>query len=155
KDAVDIAPGLEAERGAFVIEQIELDVAPALDCLFFALGFGPRRVHPPTQDFRIDAEKRFTDIAGEGEILVPIAAVMMIVENTPDPARFAPMGQPKIIVAPFFVMGVETAAMGLACALHGSAEIAAVFELAVALISLRRIEVATAPEPADGCHDVA
>jgi GMP synthase-like glutamine amidotransferase len=43
EDRFDIAAGLEAEGGAAVVEQVELDVAAAADQLLVAVGFGPGR----------------------------------------------------------------------------------------------------------------
>ena len=42
QDRLDIAAGLEAEQGAAVVEQVELDIAAAADQLVAALLVGPR-----------------------------------------------------------------------------------------------------------------
>ena len=43
QDRLDVAAGLEAEHGAAVVEQVELDVAAAADQLLVAVGLGPGR----------------------------------------------------------------------------------------------------------------
>ena len=42
QDGVDVAAGLQAEDGAAVVEQVELDVAAAADQLLLALGLASR-----------------------------------------------------------------------------------------------------------------
>ena len=42
---------------------------------------------------RIDVEKGQADILGEREIMVPVAAVMMVVENAADATMLAPVRQ--------------------------------------------------------------
>ena len=43
QDRLDIAAGLQAEGGAAVVEQVELDIAPSADQLLLAIGRGPGR----------------------------------------------------------------------------------------------------------------
>ena len=50
----DVAACLEAEGGAAVIEQVELDVATTLDKLFLAVGFAPRRFHVAADEVAVD-----------------------------------------------------------------------------------------------------
>ena len=56
-----------------------------------------RRAH----DRRIDREERLADLAGEGEIALPVAAVEIIEEDAADAARLVAMRQEEILVAPF------------------------------------------------------
>src|ERR1700744_1133086 len=51
QDRIHIAAGLEAERGAAIVEQVELDVASATDQLLFAVGRGPGRIEIPAHQF--------------------------------------------------------------------------------------------------------
>ena len=69
QDGVDVAAGLEAEQGAAVVEQVELDVAAAE---FEQLAACRRRsngvsIRAP-DDLREDVEERLADVAGEGEM---------------------------------------------------------------------------------------
>src|SRR5271165_614581 len=66
----DVASGLQPENRAAIVEQIELDVTPAADELFLALGRGPRRRRVAPHDVGIDRDKTFADVAHEGEVLL-------------------------------------------------------------------------------------
>src|SRR6185437_14066436 len=88
------------EQGAAVIEQVELDIASALDQLRLAVVLAPRLVHPPTHDLRIDAEESLADRPREGEVGGVVAAVQMVVEDAADAARLIAVGQVEIVVAP-------------------------------------------------------
>src|SRR5437762_11493188 len=68
QDRVDVAAGLEAEQGAAVVEQVELDIAAAEFEQPLDLPVGEGRVHPFADDLGEDVEERFTDVAREGEI---------------------------------------------------------------------------------------
>src|ERR1700693_4144321 len=74
QDRLDIAAGLEAENGAAVVEQVELDIAAAADQLLFALGLVPRVCEIAPHQFGIDVPEGAADLAGEGEIGLPVAA---------------------------------------------------------------------------------
>src|SRR6185312_1029453 len=106
QNALDIAAGLEAEGGAAVVEQIELDIAAAPFRLFGAHRVVPSLAPMAAHDPGIDIEEAEADFAGEGEILVPIAAVVMVVEDAADAAMLAAMGQEEIFVRPCLVFGV-------------------------------------------------
>ena len=92
--------------------------------MLFALRLRPGFVEIVAHDLRINGEKAFTDIAGEGEILVPAAvigiagAVEVIVENAANAARLIAMRQEEIFVAPFFVARVIGDRMPFAGAAH-------------------------------------
>src|SRR5882672_4821035 len=81
EDGVDVAAGLQAEEGAAVVEQVELDVAAAPDQLAAALLRRPRRIHVAANDARIDIEEGAADVAREGEVGVPVAAIEIVVED--------------------------------------------------------------------------
>ena len=51
----DIAAGAQAENGAAVVEQVELDIAAAAHELLLALGLGPGRGKVPPHQLGIDA----------------------------------------------------------------------------------------------------
>src|SRR6185312_8300314 len=72
EDRVDIAAGLEAEDGAAVVEQVELDVAAAPHELLLALVRAPGLRHVSPHQRRIDAQERAPDLLREGEIRVPV-----------------------------------------------------------------------------------
>src|SRR5688572_26664622 len=73
EDRLDMAAGLQAEDGAAVVEEIELDVAAAADELLFAVGLGPRRHEIAAHQVRIDFFECLPHVAGEGEIGLPVA----------------------------------------------------------------------------------
>src|SRR5437870_1340309 len=66
QDGVDIAAGLEAEQGAAVVEQVELDVAAAKFEQAIHVGVGEGRIAPRADDPRKDIEERLADLPGEG-----------------------------------------------------------------------------------------
>src|SRR5205823_5644888 len=100
QDRFDIAAGPQAEAGAAVVEQVELDVTAAADQLVTALFGGPRAVHPCPRDRRKDREKRFADRPDKSEIAFPVAAREIVEENPAGAARLAAMWQVEIVVAP-------------------------------------------------------
>ena len=53
EDGLHIAAGFQAEGCAAIIEQVELDIASALDELFFAFVLGPRLAHAGGDEGRI------------------------------------------------------------------------------------------------------
>src|SRR5690606_10355694 len=103
---LDIAAGHEPEPGAAVVKQVELDIAAALDQLAPALLVGPRRRHAPANDAREDVEEGEPNVAGEGEIGRPVAAVQIVVEDAADPARLVAVLEMEILVAPRLVARV-------------------------------------------------
>src|ERR1700755_174681 len=109
QDRIDIAAGLQSEDGAAIIQQVELDVTSAPDQLLFAVGGGPGRAEIAPDDFRIDLQETAADILGKGKVGVPVAAVMPVVEDAADAARFLTVRQIEIIVAPFpvFFIGCD------------------------------------------------
>src|ERR1700684_3322002 len=118
EDGVDIAAGAQAENGAAVIEQIELDIAAAAHQLFLALGFGPRFCEILSYQFRIDAEESAADVLSEGKRRIPIG-LEIIVKDPADAAHFIAVLEKEIFVAPLFEFFVGcNAAMRVARGSH-------------------------------------
>src|SRR5262245_15561785 len=114
QDCIGVAAGLQAEQGPAVIEQVELDIAAAADQLPPALLVGPVAAHVAAHDLGIDREERLADRAGEAEVLGPVAAVEVVVEDAAEAARLLPVRQMEIVVAPllvaWIVAGIEAVA---------------------------------------------
>src|SRR5436190_15697835 len=89
EDGLDIPAGLEAEDRAAVIEQVELDIAASPDELMAALVLGPSAVLALDHHGRVGGKESAADILGKGKVLLPVAAVQVIVEDAADPARLA------------------------------------------------------------------
>uniref|UniRef100_A0A0N4Z401 LigA n=1 Tax=Parastrongyloides trichosuri TaxID=131310 RepID=A0A0N4Z401_PARTI len=153
EDGVDIAAGLKAEHGAAIVEQVELDVAAATDQLFLALRVGPGLVHPAGDDLRIDLEEGLADRLGEGEVLLPVAAVVVVVEDAAGAARLVAVGQEEILVAPVLVFGVPRRVEGVAGALHGGVEVDGVGVVVATVRVQHGRQVAAAAEPGLGRRD--
>src|ERR1700691_1178916 len=100
QDRLDIAAGLQAEQRAAVVEQVELDIAAAFHQLLAALLRGPGTQHVAADDARIYPRERLAHAAGEGEIVVPLAAVEIVEEDAADAATLVPVFQEEIFVAP-------------------------------------------------------
>src|SRR5579885_388783 len=86
QDRVDIAAGLEAESGAAVVEQVELDIAAAAHQLLLALGFAPGLGEIAPHQPGIDLQKGAADLLGEGEGRLPVG-LEIIVEDAADAAH--------------------------------------------------------------------
>src|SRR6478609_9662817 len=96
QDALDIAAGAQAEMGAAVIQQVELDIAAAPLGLFMAFLRRPGFGHAAADDLRLDVQECFAHGLGKAKVPVPVAAVVVIVENAAHAARLTAMGQPEI-----------------------------------------------------------
>ena len=121
--ASTLPPVLQAEDRAAVVEQVELDVAAAADELLVAVGFGPRRREVAPDELRIDVEEGEPDVAGEGEVGLPVAAVEPVVEDAADAAHLVPVLEEEVLVAPFLVavvVGDRVAVAGGAASRRGS-----------------------------------
>src|ERR671918_2443546 len=81
QDRLGIAAGLEPELGSAIVQQVELDVAPAPLQLVGPLGGAPWPVEVARDQTRIDVEERFADRAHEREVALEI--VLEIVEEDP------------------------------------------------------------------------
>src|SRR5207244_8400077 len=89
-----------------VVEQVELDIAAATDQLLLAVFGGPACCEIAAHDVGIDLLEGAADVLGEGEVGVPVAAVMPVVEDAADAARLFPVRQVEILVAPLLVLVV-------------------------------------------------
>ena len=109
QDRLDIAAGHQAELGAAVVQQVELDVAPAPHELVLALGCGPRLVHVLPHQPRIDVEEGLADATREGEVAGEVAAVevvnipgvnhLMVPATTGEVAEYATLKDKQISAA--------------------------------------------------------
>src|SRR5436190_5139129 len=106
QDRLYVAARLQAEDGASVVEQIEFNVASAPDQLFFTVGRVPRRVEIAPDEFGIDLQKGAADILGKGEVGIPVAGIVPVVEDSADAARLLAMWKIKVFVAPSLVFWV-------------------------------------------------
>src|SRR5688572_11144977 len=117
QDRVGVAAGLKAKEGAAVVQQVELDIAAAADQLPAALLVGPVAAHVAAHDLGIGAKERLADRAGEAEILVPVPAVEIVVEDAAKATWLLAVRQVEILVAPLLeariVAGVEAVAGAL------------------------------------------
>ena len=131
-------------------EQVELDVAAAPDQLAPALLRRPGRVHVAADDARIDFEEGGADVAGEGEVGVPVAGVEIVVEDAADAARLVAVLEEEILVAPFLEARVVGGVVAGAGGLERGVEIGGIQRL-----GKHRRQVGAAAEPADRCDDMA
>src|SRR3954453_286794 len=106
EDGLYVAAGLQAEDGASIVEQIEFNVASAPDQLFFTVGRAPRRVEIAPDDFGINLQKGAADILGKGEVGIPVAGIVPVVEDSADAARLFAMWKIEVFVAPSLVFWV-------------------------------------------------
>src|SRR5438477_9358463 len=81
QDRLHIAAGLEAEEGAAVVEQVELDVAAALDELRLALLGRPGLEEMAAGKRGVDLKESFADRAGEGEVALGVASRVIVEED--------------------------------------------------------------------------
>src|SRR5262245_36371019 len=105
QDGFHVTAGLEAEYGAAVVKQIEFDVAAAADQLFFAVGVIPQQGEILSYQPRIDTQERATDVLRERKGLIPIR-FEIIIKYAANTARFIPVFEKKIVIAPLSVIVV-------------------------------------------------
>src|SRR6478609_8570099 len=122
QNSLDVAPGLKAEHGTAVVEQIELDIEAPAGKLLRALRFRPRFHHPPAHDPWIDLQQSKSDVARECKILLEVARVEMIVEDAADAARLTAVRQEEIGIGPGFELAVIIGIMSVAGLLHRRVE---------------------------------
>src|SRR5579863_5616359 len=123
QDRFDIAAGSETEPRAAVVKQVEFNIAPAANKLVAALFGGPGGVHPGPRDPRIDREKRLAHAPHKGKVAVPVAAVEIVEKDPAGAARFAPMRQVEIIVAPRLEARMALRIVTVAGGLEGGVEV--------------------------------
>src|SRR5262245_47927969 len=100
QDRIDIAAGAQPEHGATVVEEVELDIAPAPHELLLALRLAPRRREIAAHEVGIDLEEGTTDVLGEGEVGIPVAGIEPVVEDAADAAHLLAVLEIEILVAP-------------------------------------------------------
>ena len=94
------------------------------------------------------------DVPREGEIGVPVAAVVLVVEDAADAARFLAVRQAKIFVAPFLIFVIGRDAHGVAGGLHRRMKARVGIVLGAPAVEHRR-QIGAAAEPGFGGHDHA
>src|SRR5882757_10716437 len=100
QNRIDVAAGLQTEDGAAVVQQVEFHIASAPDQLLLAVFRAPRRIEVAPDDFGIDFQQGAADLLRKREVGVPVAAVVPVVEDAADAARFLAVRQVEIFVAP-------------------------------------------------------
>src|ERR1700730_7119036 len=149
QDRLDIAAGLQAECGAAVVEQVELDIAAAAHELVASLLRRPGLPHPVPHDGREDGEEGVPDRSDKGEVAFPVAAVQVIEEDPARPARFAAVLQKEVLVAPLLEAGIAVGAVGRAGAGESRMKLTDRHRIGV-----DRGDVGAAAEPRLRRHDV-
>ncbi len=142
EDRLDIAAGREAEQRAAIIKQIELDVAAAPHELVAALPIGPGFQHVASHDRRVDGEKGLADVAREGEVPRPIAAVEIVEKNAADATRLIAVLKEEIRVAPFLEALVIAGIVRVARGFERGVKIAG-----IDVVRHHRRQIGTAAEP--------
>ena len=99
QDSFDITPRLQSELRAAVIQEVELHIPAAAHQLVGAVRIGPQTNHPLSYDLGIHFQKCESHITGKTEIGLPIAAVVIIVEDAASAAGFIAVRQVEILVA--------------------------------------------------------
>src|SRR5262249_5307103 len=118
---LDTAAGLQAEHGASVVDEVELDVAASSVLLELLLGLGERIVLATADNGQVGREEGVAALADEGEGLLRVA-FEVIEEDPADSAGLVAMRKVEILVAPLlqtvvvgdggvFVAGVAPGAM--------------------------------------------
>src|SRR5690606_25664249 len=104
-------PGLQAEAGASIIQQVELGIAAAFDELrlfvFRREGQGLAALHQREIGFL----EAVADLLHEGPVGGGVAAVQIIKENAADAARFVPVRKVEVLIAPFAVLSMGALAV--------------------------------------------
>src|SRR5258708_39111684 len=99
-----MAGGFQAEDGAAVVAQVEFVVASARDQLLLAVFGAARCAKIAPDQFGIDLQERAADVLREGEVGLPIARFVPVVENAADAAGLLAVRKIKIFVAPFLYL---------------------------------------------------
>ena len=94
---------------------------------------------------RVDRDEGLADRAGEGEVGLEVAAVVIVVEDAADAARLVAVLQEEILVAPFLEAGIVGGVGGVAGRLERAVEVTC-----VGLDREDRRQVGAAAEPEIG-----
>src|SRR5690606_11319638 len=102
QDGFGAAAGLQAEQGAAIVDQVELDVAAAAVELEVALALAVGGVAAPFDDRQVRVEEAVADRAHVGEVAVEVA-VQVVEEQAADAARLLAVLEVEVLVAPALV----------------------------------------------------
>src|SRR5690606_5472626 len=100
------------EQRAAVVDQVELDVAPAAPGLEVALALAVRFVAVAFDDRRIRVEEGIPDRARERERPLEARLVQVVEEDAADAARLVAVLQEEVVVAPLLEARVPVLAEG-------------------------------------------
>src|SRR5690606_6708964 len=114
QDGFGAATALQAEQGAAVPDQVELDVAAAPVQLELALALAVGHVLAPPDDGQVGVQVALADGAGVGEARLEAAGLQVVVEQAADAARLVAVLEEEVAVAPGLVFGVALRAEGRA-----------------------------------------
>src|SRR5690606_2483456 len=107
QDRLGASAGLQAEQRAAVVDQVELDVAPAAPGLEVALALAVRFVAVAFDDRRIRVEEGIPDRARERERPLEARLVQVVEEDAADAARLVAVLQEEVVVAPLLEARVD------------------------------------------------
>src|SRR6185436_17334936 len=110
QDRFGAAAGLQAERSAAVVDEIEFDITPATVQLEVALALAERRRAPARDDRQICRQKMIADAALIGEAALEAPLVQIVEEQAADAARLVAVLEKEIPVAPLLVARVHVVA---------------------------------------------
>src|SRR5215213_1101796 len=78
QDRLRVAAGPQPELRAPIVEEVELNVAPAADQLVLSLLGRPGPVHVPAHQLRVDVEEGLAHGPGEGEGLLDVVFQIVV-----------------------------------------------------------------------------
>src|SRR5271166_2063480 len=156
ENRLDIAAGPQAEHGAAVVQEVELDVASTTNELLIALRLVPGRRKVAPHQLRIDIQERAADVLDKSKVRVPISRIVPVEENAANAARLAAMLEIEILVAPSLVLLVRrNARMRFAGRPHGGVKGLRVRVLRRAAHREHRSKVGAAAKPGSAGYDEA
>src|SRR5579864_4301900 len=114
QDRLGAASGLQAEEGAAVVEEVELDVTAAAIELELALAVAEGGVAAALDDRQVRGQVGVADPAEEVEAAREAPLRQVVEEEAPDAAGLPAVAQIEIVVAPALEARVDLGAEGLA-----------------------------------------
>src|SRR5262245_18471266 len=142
EDGLGSATRLQPEERAAVVDQVELDIAPAAVELEASLPLPKRHGPALFQDGKIGRQEGVADRAREAEGKIEVALSEVVEEDAADAARLIAVLEVKVAVAPRLEARVVIRAEGLECLLAAAMEVARVL-----LEAVIRGEIHAAAEP--------
>ena len=120
---------IQAETGAAIVHEIELDVATAAELLPLLLALGEGHEHALAHDGQIGGQEGRQAVLHEGEelFLVFFGFVEVVEEDAADAAGFVAVLDVEIVVAPLFEARVVGAVVFVAGVFDGAVEVDGVF----------------------------